>query len=190
MPDDTQIDAPTVATRTITSDDIEPPTEITDPKLKKKMKKPMQSGGGDSSSFSSEVSDDGDDEEERGRPRGIEEELGMKKDNQEGLPGNQNYIFLGDFVDRGYFSLETFTLLMCLKAKYAPAPTSSHRPLANHSHQIPRPRHPRPGQPRIPSDHPGIWLLRGMPAKIRQRLRLESLLPSIRFPHPSRRHRR
>ncbi|KAB8283995.1 Metallo-dependent phosphatase-like protein [Yarrowia lipolytica] len=35
-----------------------------------------------------------------------------------GEPDDVSYVFLGDFVDRGYFSLETFTLLMCLKAKY------------------------------------------------------------------------
>ena len=29
-----------------------------------------------------------------------------------------NYIFMGDFVDRGYNSVETFELLMCLKIKY------------------------------------------------------------------------
>jgi serine/threonine-protein phosphatase 6 catalytic subunit len=31
---------------------------------------------------------------------------------------NTNYIFIGDFVDRGYNSVETFELLMCLKVKY------------------------------------------------------------------------
>jgi serine/threonine-protein phosphatase 6 catalytic subunit len=31
---------------------------------------------------------------------------------------DSNYLFLGDFVDRGYYSLETFTRLLTLKAKW------------------------------------------------------------------------
>ena len=115
MPGETNVQAPTTMLNT---DALEAPTEITDPKLKKKIK---QSDSGIESASGEDEEDD--DEEPRGRPRtaGSSRPQSAGGDsainvNEVSGTGNQNFIFLGDFVDRGYFSLETFTLLMCLKA--------------------------------------------------------------------------
>ena len=35
-----------------------------------------------------------------------------------GEPPETNYLFMGDFVDRGYYSVETFLLLLALKVRY------------------------------------------------------------------------
>ena len=41
--------------------------------------------------------------------------LHLLSDNIGGSPPDTNYVFLGDFVDRGHNSVETFCLLLCLK---------------------------------------------------------------------------
>lgn len=133
MPNDTKAPEPTSHRKTISAEDIEPPTHIRDPRAKRKMKRRFQSDSNYTKPSSppegDEEEDDDYEEEERGRSRSISGRRGTfaSDDSDTGsrrnvpdaaFNGQQNFIFLGDFVDRGYFSLETFTLLMCLKAKY------------------------------------------------------------------------
>jgi len=141
--------------------DIEPPTTITDPKAKRKMKRRFQSDakytgtspGEEGDDFELGNGDELEDDEEvtRGRSRSrskrgdevedSEAEVGgADRSSSTGSIGRQNYIFLGDFVDRGYFSLETFTLLMCLKAKFVVSVASTDVGLTA-CHQISRSRH-------------------------------------------------
>ncbi|KAM7204763.1 Serine/threonine-protein phosphatase SIT4 [Rhypophila sp. PSN 637] len=108
MPGENKAEAPQTVTSVIRPGDIEPPSEITDPKLKKRIISSSGTPAGD---------DEADAEEQQtGGEGSTSTSPTAPTDSAQSV--EPRFVFLGDFVDRGYFSLETFTLLMCLKAKY------------------------------------------------------------------------
>jgi len=113
MPGETNVQAPKTATTVITSEDIEPPTEITDPKLRKRLRSPTSAASAEGAEEGASE-DEEDPDPDATQPTSAETVSGPTSSQS----ADTKFIFLGDFVDRGYFSLETFTLLMCLKAKY------------------------------------------------------------------------
>ncbi|KAL0941140.1 protein phosphatase 2a [Colletotrichum truncatum] len=108
MPGESRVEAPKTATTVISPEDIEPPTEITNPKLKKKVK----------NAGSPAADDEEDDEAAAADSSAMSRPDSAVEVSATSQSADTRFVFLGDFVDRGYFSLETFTLLMCLKAKY------------------------------------------------------------------------
>ncbi len=76
-----------------------------------------------------------------------------------GYPPEANYLFLGDYVDRGKQSLETICLLLSFKVRTPISFARSAADVVPRTDKIPRELLPAPRQPRVRLDQSHLRVL-------------------------------
>ena len=120
-----------------------------------------------------------------------------------GKSPDTNYLFMGDFVDRGFYSVETFLLLLALKVRYPdrcatrnPADIAWYRNrkrklqlvlvgsegVIRGSSNLHFQDHADSREPREPPNHASLWFLRRVFAQVWLSQRMAVLYRDLRLP--------